>query len=268
MTLKGWQAIVFLSISLFGLPAMAASPSVEDIYQAAKSGRLDDAQKMVEQVLAEHPNSAKAHYVAAEIYAKEGRLPIARNELMAAEKLQPGLPFANPQSAAALKNFLAMPTGKVRQGSFPFGPLVMVVLAVGLVIVVIKVMAARAANRASYYPAGNAPGQAYPGQPIPAQPYPGGGYPAGGMGGGLGSSIVGGLATGAAVGAGMVAGEALAHHFLDGDSSTQAAQSAGNATQVAQNTDLGGADFGLNDTSGWDDSTTFADGDLGGDDWT
>lgn len=275
MKLKGWQVIVFMGLSIVALSAAAATPTVDEIYQAAKSGHLPEAQRMVDQVVAEHPKSAKAHYVAAEIYAKEGQIATARSELQTAEQLQPGLPFVKPQSLAELKSVLAAPAGAapaqqhMRQGSFPFGPLVMVLLAVGVVVVILKAMAAKAANQA-YYPAGSAPGQAYPGGYAPGA-YPPGGYPPP-AGGGLGSSIVGGLATGAAVGAGIVAGEALAHHFLDDDNAqvAQGAQGAGNAVQNAQyvqNDDLGGSDFGLNDANTWDDNSTYAD--LGGgDDWS
>ena len=271
MKLKGWQVVVFFGFALTALGASAASPTADEIYQAARAGHLAEAQRMVDQVVAEHPKSAKAHYVAAEIYAKEGQVAIARNELQAAEQLKPGLPFAKPQAVAELQALLAAPGAApaqqhMRQGSFPFGPLVMVMLAIGVVIVVIKAMAARTANQV-YHAANN---QAYPnGGGYGPGAYPPGSYPPGGYppaGGGLGSSIVGGLATGAAVGAGMVAGEALAHHFLDGDN-TQAATNAVQPANFVQNDDMGGNDFGLNDAGSWDDSgDMFAD--SGGDDWS
>ena len=45
------------------------------------AGHLDQAQQMMTQVLADHPNSAKAHYVQAELYAREGKAALARSEL-------------------------------------------------------------------------------------------------------------------------------------------------------------------------------------------
>ena len=52
------------------------------IHDAATSGHLDQAQQMITQVFANtHPSSGKAHYVQAEIYAKEGNIPMARAEL-------------------------------------------------------------------------------------------------------------------------------------------------------------------------------------------
>lgn len=257
MKSKGLKTAVFiLCLVLAGTAMAAATPSVDDIYQAAKAGRLSDAQHMVEQVIAQHPNSAKAHFVAAEIYAREGKVAQARNELQTAQRLRPGLPFANPQSLQKLQTALAVPVpahAASARSSFPLGSLVLLLVAGFILVMVIRALMSRN-NSQTVYPAG--------------QPYPPGGYGPGGMypapSGGLGSSILGGLATGAAVGAGMVAGEELAHHFLDGGN-TQPAQ------QANVNGDMGGADFGITDAGSWDDSSNLADfssGDLGGDDWS
>src|ERR1700744_1233304 len=71
--------------------AQGAEPSMHEIYQEADAGHLDKAQQMIEKVLADRPNSAKAHYVQAELYAREGKLSLARSELGTAERLNPGL---------------------------------------------------------------------------------------------------------------------------------------------------------------------------------
>ena len=128
-------------------------------------------------------------------------------------------------------------------------------------------MRAISARNAPAYPGNFQPGmQNGAGSPMPMQPY-GGMGPMGQPGGGIGSGIMGGLATGAAVGVGMVAGEALAHHFMDGGSST-----AGNVAPVADswgNTsdNMGGSDFGIADSSSWSDSSNVADSGSGGGDW-
>lgn len=262
MKSKGFKAAVFIvGMALFGAALAAGTPSVDDIYRAAQAGHLNEAQGMVEQVLAQHPDSAKAHFVAAEIYAREGKTAPARNELQTAQRLQPGLPFANPQSVQKLQAALALPASSQSapaHSSFPLGSLVLLLVAGFILVMVIRGLMARN-NPQTVYPAG--------------QPYPPGGYGPGGYGpggvypapsGGLGSSILGGLATGAAVGAGMVAGEELAHHLLDGGNSQPAQQSNANG-------DMGGADFGIADAGSWGDNSTFADfssGDVGGDDWT
>ena len=84
------------------------------------------------------------------------------------------------------------------------------------------------------------------------------------MGGGLGSTVVGGLASGLAVGAGVVAGEELAHHFLDGARREGVAAAPPAQAEPPVNGDMGGSDFGMSDPgSGWDDS-----GGGGGGDWS
>jgi len=83
--------------------AHAADPSMAEVYKAAESGNFSQAEAMMKQVLSEHPNSAKAHFVHAEILAKEGRLAAAKDELQIAEKLAPGLPFAKQEAVRGLE---------------------------------------------------------------------------------------------------------------------------------------------------------------------
>jgi clan AA aspartic protease (TIGR02281 family) len=83
--------------------AADADPTVHQIYEAASSGHLGQAQQMMEQVLRDHPNSSKAHFVQAELYAREGKNDLARAELNRAEQLKPGLPDERPQAVQALK---------------------------------------------------------------------------------------------------------------------------------------------------------------------
>ena len=58
-------------------PVLAADATVDQVYQAANSGHLDEAQQLMNQVLRDHPNSAKAHYVEAEISARAANFPRA-----------------------------------------------------------------------------------------------------------------------------------------------------------------------------------------------
>jgi hypothetical protein len=105
LTRHFWTALAAL---LLTSPAFAAvDPSSEQIYQAAQSGHLRQAEQMIGQVLQNHPQSGRAHYVAAEVYAKEGRNSEARRELNTAHELAPGLPFAQAASITALEKELA-----------------------------------------------------------------------------------------------------------------------------------------------------------------
>ena len=93
---------------LVNAPAIAqAEPTINQIYEAAQSGKLDLAQTMVQQVLIAHPNSAKAHFAEAELLAKQGRAANSQAELSTAERLAPGLPFAKPAAVQELKAQIA-----------------------------------------------------------------------------------------------------------------------------------------------------------------
>jgi len=259
-----------LSITL-SMPALAADATVDQIYEAARSGKLEEAQQMMDQVLRDHPASAKAHYVQAELYAREGNLSQARSELARAEQLKPGLPDENPRAVEQLKAELGLTRSDrpyapapVRAVGFPWLAVLILVLVVGLLWALFR-------RRTTYvqYPApGAAPGAYGPGG------YPGGVGPSGVAGGGIGSSIAGGLAGGLAAGAGIVAGEELAHHLLDGNRQGTAPPPAGEDASWNSNPpneDMGGADFGVNDPGSWDDSSggsDFGGGGGGGDDWT
>jgi hypothetical protein len=242
----------------------AAEPTMNQIYEAAASGHLDQAQQMITQVLADHPDSYKAHYVQAEIYAKRGNLPLARTELGAAERLNPALPAFSARSVEELKSQLAstranegrmIPVPARSTSRIPWGALLIIAVAAGLLMMLFR--------RRSYaqYPANTAPGM---GSGAPGY---GPGYGPPPMGGGIGSGIAGGLASGLAVGAGVVAGEELAHHFLDGGRHDGGVIPAADAAEPGySNSDMGGSDFGASDSGSWDDGGGGGGG--GGGDWS
>jgi|HubBroStandDraft_2_1064218.scaffolds.fasta_scaffold114011_1 hypothetical protein len=89
--------------------AFVAEPTMKQIYQAATTGHLDQAQQMITEVLANHPGSAKAHWVQAELFAKEGKGNLARSEVLEAERLNPGLTEFSPKSVRELKVQLGLP---------------------------------------------------------------------------------------------------------------------------------------------------------------
>jgi len=268
--------------------AMAQSePSMSQIYATAQAGKLDEAQVMVQQVLVSHPKSAKAHFVQAELYSRQGKLDRARDALGAAEKIAPGLPFAKAEAVQALRSQLsARPMQKslaspVMNYAAPQAPTqnsgswALPLLLTGLVIVGAYFFFRRRipepfAQQPSY---GNQNGLSGPqsfggGVMQPAYPQPG--YPQGypqQAGTGLGGRIMGGVATGLAVGAGVMAAEAIGRNLMGGHNTTSSQSdmfSNNNSYEpIPANTDMGGADFGVNDTS-WDDGGSS---DAGGGDW-
>jgi hypothetical protein len=244
--------------------AQAADPTMHQIYEAAENGHLDQAQQMITQVLADHPSSAKAHYVQAELFAKEGKMSLARAELGSAERLNPGLTEFNARSVQELRSQLGQSGGTRAMAPqivsvprsaphFPWGALL-----IGVIVVALLMMLFRRRTPYNQYPAG---GPGVGGAPTGYGP----GYGAPPMGGGgMGSGIAGGLASGLAVGAGVVAGEELAHHFLDGGHRDGGVIPSAEAAQPG-NSDMGGNDFGASDSGSWDDG---GGGGGGGDDWS
>jgi len=271
---------IFL-VALVGMgPAFGAAsdPTVHQIYQAAQSGHLAQAEQMVNQVIQDHPQSGEAHYVAAEVYARGGDFSTARRELAAAESLEPGLPFARRQSVAALRAELSQSRIPPRVQTIPYGATyarphsapwgLIIVIVAGLVIVWALVRRRRMQQPMGVYPP-------YPGQPMgsvgpvvpPSYPYAGG----------PGSGLMGSLGTGLAVGAGVAAGEELVRHVLGGGTASGGVIPPANAGEVEPapgNDEMGGQDFGVSGGSSWDDGSggggDAGGGDfgVGGDDWT
>ena len=89
--------------AVVSISALGADPTLHQVYQAAEAGNYREAQTMMDQVLRDHPNSAKAHFVEAELLAKQGGIANARAELAKAERLDPALAFAKPGSIQELK---------------------------------------------------------------------------------------------------------------------------------------------------------------------
>ena len=201
---------------------------MDQIYAAAQSGHLDQAQQMISQVpgCAGHPTRCPRvrTTVQAELYAREGKTAFARSELGTAEQLKPGLPFENQRSVQELKAQLGLSPGVMSRGVMnptvirsvpaprPF-PWVTVLILAGVVAILLMVFSPSSSSTCR--------GNIRPAPPWAARrknlPDPAG-YGPGPMGGGGigGSGIAGGLASGLAVGAGgwFAGEERCAHHFL------------------------------------------------------
>ena len=294
MTAKSIARITLLAGALaLTAPVFAAEPTIHDIYVAAEAGKFTEAQAMMDQVLKAHPNSATAYFVEAELQAKQGQFSAAQASLAKAEQLSPGLPKVKPEAVANLRTLLAQGQRSnyaqqpVRNGSYASGGyanpprssgiswggvLILGAGLLGFIWLATRFMQRRQPQQPmvdnGYNPNGYAPGQGpgyAPGGGYPQQP--GYGYPPPQQPG-MGSRIMGGLATGAAVGAGIVAGEAIAREFTGGhhDSGGQrndiVYDDPSTRQDLLRNDDMGGSDFGT--SGGWDDGGSSGGG---GGDW-
>lgn len=260
---------VFSAAVLFTSNAAFAEANLPEVYKAVQSGQMAKADAMMKEVLQNHPNSAKAHYVAAELYAKEGKVEVARNHFITAQNLAPGLPFAQAESVQKLQVQLASTqvAPAATQTSIFSNPLFWGLIAI-LVVGVIIVMKRRKDQAVQVY---NAPSAGYPGTPGGPAGYPGGpggpGYPGAPAAGGMGSGLMGSLATGAALGAGMYAGQALASSLMGGhDNGHSNANTNSNMNQVGGPASLD-PNFGVRDAGSWDDGGASSWDDSGGGDF-
>jgi len=281
------------------LAMVATEPTLKQVYDEAQAGRLEQAQVMMQQVLVAHPGSAKAHFVQAELFARQGKMSPSREALATAEKLAPGLPFAKAEAVTALRAQLAAksappannanasraysaPAPVAPASSFPWG----LALALGGGAIAIFIFMQRKkevsvmAPQSAYANAMPAPGglngqQGFgtnnnmPNSMNPAYGQPGYGQP---QGNGMGGRIMGGLATGLAVGAGVMAAQAIGKSLMGGDTPpghpADPLASNNGYEPMSGNNDMGGQNFGLNDASSWDDnSSSMASSDDGGGDW-
>jgi len=279
-----------------GTPARAAGePSIDDIYRAAHGGQLAQADAMIAQVLGKHPQSAKAHFVHAELLASEGQLRQAKVEYVRANELAPGLPFAKPQAVAGLLEKVdgsaaaataaatatAHATGSTGMGLPAKLGLFALLLAAGAWLFRRTRAGGAPLPRAGATMA-TAPGYAVPSYAQGSQGMQGYGPmstagPAYGaapapVGGGIGSA----LATGAAMGLGAIAVEEAVRHFTHRDAASAADLVVPRSSQPAfandlgpnANADLGGNDFGILDDSSWDANGTMdSGGSDGSSDW-
>ena len=71
-----------------------ALPAPHEIEQAVANGQLPQAERMLREVIAEKPRSARAHYELAQVLSREGQHTEALQAIRAARELDPALKFA------------------------------------------------------------------------------------------------------------------------------------------------------------------------------
>lgn len=88
------------------LGAAQALPNVDEVQAAAQRGDYAGAEKMVREVLVAKPDSARAHYVLAEILAHERQFKEAGEHASRARALDPAIKFTDPAKFSAFEQLL------------------------------------------------------------------------------------------------------------------------------------------------------------------
>lgn len=250
MKAKSLASITLLAGAMaLAAPVFAAAPTVHDVYVAAEAGKFTEAQALMDQVLKEHPNSAKAHFVEAELLAKQGKFAAAQKSLDTAERLSPGLPKIDATAVSKLRAVIATgeakPKGNYTQqkpaaektgynsggyangagsgssggggGGIPWGTvLLMGGLLVGFIFIASRFMSRRAQQQGGGVGGFNQGGQGFnPGGTPPGYP-PGGGYPQQGYGPGYGQPPQGN-GMGSRIMGGLATGAALGAGLVAGE---------------------------------------------------
>ena len=90
---KPCRTITLLLLTLWAGICLAL-PAPHDIEQAVAQGQLPQAERMLREVIAEKPRSARAHYELAQVLAREGQYTEAQQAIRAAREIDPSLQFA------------------------------------------------------------------------------------------------------------------------------------------------------------------------------
>ncbi len=106
-------AALMLAVRLVVWPALAdtlafAAQPGSRLRRALASGDLPTAERAVREQVRAHPQCPRAHLAYAALLARQGHKTRARHELLEAERLEPGLPFAPPNAVDDLARKLGI----------------------------------------------------------------------------------------------------------------------------------------------------------------
>ena len=284
------QKLILFLVLLVLTSAASAADSPKDVQALIARGDYAGAESMLREAITEHPQSAKAHYVLAEVLAHEGNIGEAKAEASKAATLDPGTHFTDPAkfqhfqreldaalappsntraSSAPVRGGISQdPIGGDRSGSSHFTG----ILVIGAILALIVFLWMRRKRNNNPFP-GYSSTPPVDGIPPYNQVPPYGGYAGGSYAppqqphSGVGTAVAAGLG---GVAAGMLLDEALRSHREDGDLRDNAGNiSRDNSDPSAQAyEDLRNdpIDMGNNDSS-WDDSSSGDSGSFDDNSW-
>jgi hypothetical protein len=230
-TMSLFRIFVFAGALALWQTQAHAQAKPQDIQQMIADGNPAGALTELQPILQAHPDSGVAWYLSAEAQDAQGNEAAARSALAKAEHYAPGLPFAKPADVAALQAHLGEGSAPAHSGiGFIW------ILLGGLVVLVFLARMMLRRRMAGYgqrgYPM-QPPGPYGQAGPVYGQP--------GFGGGGVGSSLLGGLAAGA----GFAAGERVIDDMMGGNRGDDQ-NFGGDLNNIPDRDD------GLNGSPGWD----------------
>jgi hypothetical protein len=277
--------LIFFLVLLVLTSVAGAADSPKDVQALIARGDYPGAEAMLRDAVAEHPQSAKAHYVLAEVLAHEGNIGEAKAEASKAATLDPGTRFTDPAKFQAFQRKLdaaLAPTSNARPSTTPFrsgdtqqptggqgsgSSHLTGVLVIGAVLALIVFLWMRRKRNVGSQPGGYSSTPPLDGVP----PY--GGYPGSGPyapppqpHSGVGTAVAAGLG---GVAAGMLLDEALRSHREGEDTRDTGSVSREDhdpSSQAYDDLRSDPIDMGNNDSS-WDDSSSGDDGSSDDNSW-
>lgn len=109
-------------VSSLWLGAAQALPNVDEVQAATQRGDYAGAEKMMREVLAAKPDSARAHYVLAEILAHERKFGEAREHASRARTLDPAIKFTDLAKFSAFEQLLKRQHASATSAAAPVAP--------------------------------------------------------------------------------------------------------------------------------------------------
>jgi predicted Zn-dependent protease len=73
-----------------------ALASLQEAESAVQQGHFGRAEAMIQHVIVANPENARAHYLYAELLARDGKISAATDEARAARRLDPDIRFTDP----------------------------------------------------------------------------------------------------------------------------------------------------------------------------
>ena len=118
--MKRW--LIAASLALLA-PLVWAVPTAADVEAQVRKGNYTQAESMMQEVVTARPQSARAHYVYAEILAHNARFTQAAAEEARARAIDPSLKFSDPAKVRAFEELLDREQRRVRTDGTPLGGL-------------------------------------------------------------------------------------------------------------------------------------------------